>query len=173
MVAVQGLTISLVSTATAEVRLLIGELDATLAEHYAPAERHGLALAALFESHIRLFLAWADGVPVGCGGVALDDGYAEIKRMFVREAWRGQGIAQALLARLREVAAEAGRTVLRLETGVFQPAAIRLYERAGFTPCPAFGAYAAMPAASIGRSLFYEMRIGPGDGGGGLAITEN
>jgi GNAT superfamily N-acetyltransferase len=81
------------------------------------AERHGLALAALFESHIRLFLAWADGVPVGCGGVALDDGYAEIKQMFVREAWRGQGIAQALLARLREVAAEAGRTVLRLETG--------------------------------------------------------
>jgi hypothetical protein len=36
------------------------------------------------------FVAWLDDVAVGCGGVALLDGYAALKRMFVAESARGQ-----------------------------------------------------------------------------------
>jgi len=38
---------------------------------------------------------------------------------------------------------------------------MRLYERAGFTRCAAFGAYAAMPLRAVERSVFYEKQIEP------------
>jgi putative acetyltransferase len=54
----------------------------------------------------------------------------------------------------------AGLSVLRLETGDRQLAAMRLYARAGFCECPAFGAYASMPRQSIATSVFFEKRLG-------------
>jgi hypothetical protein len=47
-----------------------------------------------------------------------------------------------------------------LETGDAQHAAIRLYERAGFTRCGAFGAYAEMSPEATKRSLFFDKAIG-------------
>ena len=43
-----------------------------------------------------------------------------------------------------------------LETGGKQRAAIRLYERWGFTRCAAFGDYLALPPKAIETSLFFE-----------------
>ncbi len=82
--------------------------------------------------------------------------------MYVRPAARGQGVAQALLARIEAETLAAGLTLLRLETGVRQPAAITLYERAGFARCAAFGDYRALPPESIAMSLFYEKRLAGG-----------
>jgi len=82
------------------------------------------------------------GEPVGCGGLRMiDDSAAEIKRMFVPEPWRGTGVSIALLRALEAEAAQRGCTHLRLETGELQKAAVRLYEREGFTRIPAFGYY--------------------------------
>ena len=81
---------------------------------------------------MRFFVARLDGLAVGCGGVAVFDDYAEVKRMYTRPAARGWGIAKALLHRIEEEARGAGKSVLRLETGTNQQAAIGLYERAGF-----------------------------------------
>jgi putative acetyltransferase len=136
--------------------MLVGELDAWLAERYDADQRHGLALDALFEPHVRFFIARRDGTAVGCGGVALFDGYAEVKRMYVRESARGSGVAQALLAHLEAEARASGATLLRLETGVLQPAARALYARAGFVECAAFGSYASLAPASIAASVFME-----------------
>jgi putative acetyltransferase len=144
---------------TADVRRLLGELDAWLAARYRPEQRHGLDVDALFRSPVRFFLATLDGAPVGCGGVALFDAFAEVKRMYVREASRGRGVAQALLARIEAEARAAGHTCLRLETGVHQPAARRLYERAGFRECGPFGAYLAMAPGDIGASVFMEKTL--------------
>jgi putative acetyltransferase len=144
------------------VRALIGELDAYLAGKYAPDQQHGLALDALFAPHVRFFVARLDGDAVGCGGVALFDDFAEVKRMYVREAARGRGVAQALLARIEAEARAAGITSLTLETGVHQAEAIRLYERAGFRPCPVFGAYATLEADAIATSLFYAKELATG-----------
>ena len=144
---------------TDHVRLLIGELDAELLQHYPPEQRHGLKLDALFEPHIRFFTATVDGQPAGCGGVALFGAFAELKRMYVRPEARGQGIADAILAQLAEEASGAGLSLLRLETGTQQQAAIRFYRRAGFTPCRAFEPYASMPPHKIAASVFMEMQI--------------
>jgi putative acetyltransferase len=149
-----------------DVRALIFELDSELAVAYPPEQMHGLTLRSLFEPHVQFFIARLDNVPVGCGGIAFFDGFAEVKRMFVREKARGEGIAQALLAHIEEVARSAGTPMLRLETGVRQPAAIRLYERFGFRSCASFGAYTTMAPTAIKNSLFFEKRLSEPPTGG-------
>lgn len=154
-----SLVVEHVATPTDDVRLLIGELDAELNGAYAPEQRHGLSIARVFQPNVMFFIARLDGQPVGCGGVAFDDGFAEVKRMYVRAHARGRSVGQALLTRLEEEARARGVTRLTLETGNAQLAAMRFYERAGFTRCGAFGAYAAMPPPSIQRSVFFEKQI--------------
>jgi putative acetyltransferase len=154
-----GIAIERALSATADVRVLIHELDAELAQHYLPEQRHGLALEAIFQSHIRFFVARREGDAIGCGGVALFADSAEIKRMYVRPQARGQGIADAIVAQLTEEAADAGVSLLRLETGTQQEAAIRFYRRCGFTPCAVFAPYASMPPDAIATSVFLEKRL--------------
>src|SRR4051794_19773580 len=119
--------IELALNATDEVRLLIDELEAVLAAEYPPKQRHGLALDAIFQPHVRFFLARRDGAAVGCGGVFLLPDFAEVKRMYVRDIARGQGVADAILLRIEQETREAGLALLRLETRTRQIAAMRLY----------------------------------------------
>src|SRR5215472_4467022 len=150
------IAIELVSAATDDVRALIGELDRILAAEYTPEQRHGLPFDAIFQPGVRFFLARSNGAAVGCGGVAFFADFAEVKRMYVREAARGRGVAQSLLARIEKEARDAGLFWLRLETGTRQRAALTFYRRAGFQPCAAFGAYATMAAPAIATSVFLE-----------------
>jgi putative acetyltransferase len=154
-----GLTVERVTSATDEVRALLGELDDDLSAGYPPEQRHALSLDALFQPHVRFFVARVDGAPVGCGGVALLGDFAEVKRMYVRAAVRGAGVAQALLARLEAETRDAGMTVLRLETGDRQERAMAFYERAGFQRRGAFGAYASMTAHAVATSVFFEKSV--------------
>src|ERR1700730_9068546 len=96
------LTIERVSEPTPDVHDLIAELDGVLSAAYEPHQRHGLSLAQLFEPHVRFFLARLDGVATACGGVALFDDYAEIKRMYTRPAAGGRGFATAGVRGLEE-----------------------------------------------------------------------
>jgi putative acetyltransferase len=154
-----GMTIEAVRAPTDEVGELIHELDQTLGAEYPSEQRHGLSLEAIFQPHIRFFMARLDTVAVGCGGVALFPTFGEIKRMYLRASARGRGIAQALLSRLELETKSTGLDVLRLETGDRQFAAIRFYERAGFRVCDAFGEYALMPPDAIATSVFFEKRL--------------
>jgi putative acetyltransferase len=154
------ITVELASYATDDVRALIGELDQILSAEYTPEQRHGLALDAIFTPDVRFFLAHSNGVAVGCGGVAFFADFAEVKRMYVRDVARGRGVAQALLARIEREARDAGFFLLRLETGMRQVAALRFYERAGFQPCAAFGAYATMGPEAIATSVFLQKQLG-------------
>lgn len=148
-----------VHAATDEVCELIGELNRTLAAEYSAEQQHGLSIEAIFGPDVRFFVARLDGAAAGCGGVALYEAFAEVKRMYVRESVRGRGVADALLARIESEARAFGTGVLRLETGDRQLAAIRLYERAGFVRCEAFGDYAAMAPQAIATSVFFEKRF--------------
>jgi len=159
MADIAPVSLELIAAPSDEVRALIDELEHVLAAEYPPEQRHGLAIDALFQPHIRFFVARAAGNPVGCGGVALFSGFAEVKRMYVRPEARGHGVSDAVLARIEAEARAAGLTMLRLETGDRQLAAMRFYERAGFRRCGAFGAYAAMPPSAITTSVFYEKPI--------------
>jgi putative acetyltransferase len=144
---------------TAEIRELVEELDRALATLYVAEQRHGLSLDLFFEPGIRFFIARVENAAAGCGGIALLDGYAEVKRMYTRPHLRGRGVARAVLHRLEAEARHTGMTCLRLETGAHQPEALRLHERAGFERCLPFGAYALMPRHHIELSLFYEKAV--------------
>lgn len=123
---------------------LIEELEAHLSPQYPAESRHGFSVEKLLREGVRFFVTRVDGEPAGCGGVLLvdgDDRYAEVKRMYVRPGFRGQGLARKLLRHLEDVARDAGFPVIRLETGVHQTAAIALYEAAGYRRIPPFGPY--------------------------------
>ena len=144
---------------TKEVRLLVEELNGELGSLYAPEQRHGLALKAIFEPHIRFFVARRQGRAAGCGGVALFPDFAEVKRMYVRPDARGQGVADAIMARLIAETRGAGLSVLRLETGNESHAAIHFYRKCGFRDCPAFEPYASLPSHRIAASAFLERSV--------------
>lgn len=139
-----------------EVVALIDELDAYQKPLYPPESHHGIDVAALMQPHVLFAVArTGDGEAVGCGAVVLNDGWGELKRMFVRPALRGHGIAQGILAALEDSARERGLPLMRLETGVSQPQALRLYERAGYVRRGHFGDYGPDPL-----SVFMEKRLG-------------
>jgi ribosomal protein S18 acetylase RimI-like enzyme len=71
--------------------------------------------------------------------------YAEIKRMYVRPAFRGLGLGKLMLEHLADHARRRGVHVLRLETGIHQVEAIRLYQRFGFERIRPFGPYREDP----------------------------
>ena len=139
-----------------DVRALVEELNDELGALYPPEQRHGLALEAISQLHIRFFVACKDGSSVGCGGVALFPDFAEVKRMYVRREARGQGVAEAIMARLIAETRGAGLSRLRLETGTVSLAAIRFYRKCGFRDCPAFEPYASLPPHRIAASVFLE-----------------
>jgi putative acetyltransferase len=159
VVSADEITVELVPDATDDVRALIAELEEILSAEYTPEQRHGLALDAIFKPDIRFFLARSNGIAVGCGGVAFFADFAEVKRMYVRDAARGRGVARVLLARIERETRDAGLVLLRLETGVRQTAALRFYQRAGFQPCAAFGTYATMAPQAVATSVFLEKHL--------------
>ncbi len=62
---------------TPEIGELIAELDAVLGAVYEPEQRHGLSIDQVCQPNLRFFVArLADGA-VGCGAVALFEGYGE------------------------------------------------------------------------------------------------
>jgi putative acetyltransferase len=147
-------TIEPVPAPTREVEELLTELDEILAAAYAPEQRHALSINRLFQPDILFYVARLDGEAMGCGGATLFEDYAEVKRMYASEP--GRGIGKALLARLEAEARNAGKRLLRLETGIHQTAAIALYERWGFRRRGPFGHYAELPPNAIATSVFYE-----------------
>jgi putative acetyltransferase len=74
--------------------------------------------------------------------------------MYVRPEARGSGIGKTLLSFLEAQARAKGCMVVTLETGISQPEALRLYERAGYEYCAPFGDYREDPF-----SVFMRKRV--------------
>lgn len=84
-------------------------------------------------------------VPVGCGAIKkFTESSAEVKRMFVVSAKRGQGFAQKILTALEIWAKELGYKKCVLETGKRQVEAVKFYKKCGYKIIPNYGQYAAM-----------------------------
>jgi len=129
-----------------EVQALSDALDAYQKELYPAANKHRLPIAALVQPQVRLLVVRdAQQRAVGCGAVVLHEDHAELKRMVVAPPQRGLGLGSLLVSALQKEALSAGRHLLRLQAGVRQPAAQRLYERMGFERCGPFGDYRADP----------------------------
>jgi GNAT superfamily N-acetyltransferase len=86
------------------------------------------------------------GEHAGMGGFRhLAPGVAEIKRVYVRPAFRGRNLGDLVLARLLADGARFGYRRFRLDTAPFMTAAHRLYERNGFTDCAAYAGLEVPP----------------------------
>ena len=140
---------------SADAAELIAELEAELSPLYPPESRHGYSVEKLLREGVAFFVARVDAKPAGCGGVQLFGAeYAEVKRMYIRPQFRGLGLGKLILQHLASHARGHGMTLLRLETGIYQSAAIRLYETNGFRRRPPFGPYREDPLG-----LYYEKRL--------------
>jgi putative acetyltransferase len=140
---------------TPDAQMLIAELEAHLEPYYPKTSRHGYSVEKLIQQGVAFFVTRHDDIPAGCGGIQFfGSEYGEIKRMFVRPQFRGLGFAKLMLNHLEGYAREHNIHVLRLETGIHQNEAIRLYENWGFQNVPPFGEYIEDPL-----SRFFEKRI--------------
>jgi putative acetyltransferase len=88
----------------------------------------------------RLLLAYCDGAPAGCGALRpLQPDICEMKRLFVRSAFRGHKLGATLANRLIEDARVAGYKFMRLDTVPDRMGdAVRLYGTLGFYEIPAY-----------------------------------
>ncbi|MBI3957343.1 MAG: GNAT family N-acetyltransferase [Chloroflexi bacterium] len=135
-----------------DAQTLIDELDAYLTPLYPSENRHGYSVEKLLAQGVVFFVLRHGDAPAACGGVQLFGAeFGEIKRMYVRPAFRGLGLAKAILTHLERYTRGRGVNLLRLETGIHQTEAISLYERMGYRQIGPFGPYREDPL-----SLFYE-----------------
>ncbi|GIH29458.1 N-acetyltransferase [Acrocarpospora phusangensis] len=116
-----------------------------LAQQAELAERDRVAFddsPKVLDPRISFVVAWSAGEAIGCAALQpLEPGVGELKRMYVKPAERGRGVARAMLAEIETMAAAGGVTALRLETGRTFDDVIALYTGAGFVPIPLFGPY--------------------------------
>jgi GNAT superfamily N-acetyltransferase len=121
---------------------LLAEMRVELNEVYATFSR--LDNPPLEPSELRsphgVYVVGFDGdVVVAGGGLRrLSSEVAEIKRMFVRPAFRSQGVAGALLGALEDEGRRLGYSATRLDTGPKQVHALALYRSAGYVEVPAY-----------------------------------
>ena len=140
-------TITDIAPTDAEFIALIAALDAWQETLY-PAERnHLLDLSQLPPA-------------VGCGAIVLsEEGFGEMKRVYIDPQHRGQQLGEKLLAALEAKARQRDCHTLRLETGIHQHAAIALYTRNGYQTRCAFAPYQPDPlSVFMEKPLFADLR---------------
>jgi GNAT superfamily N-acetyltransferase len=111
-----------------------------------------------FAGEAGVWLAFLHGQAVGCVALRKLCGLpncAEIKRMYMRGAYRGRGVADSLLAALEEYALNCGYEWLYLDTTDSMCAAARFYKRKLYEGCER---YNDNPQATI----FMRKRLGAG-----------
>jgi len=140
-----------------ELRRLNAESDAYLRALYPAASNHLVEVDALAAPDAVFLVARHDGAALGSIAFRMiAPAHAEMKRMFVRPDSRGSGLGRRLLEALEEAGRRWRIDRISLETGIRQPAAIRLYRASGYRDCPPFGGYAPDPL-----SLFMTKRLQP------------
>jgi putative acetyltransferase len=88
----------------------------------------------------RLLLALEEGRAAGCVGLhALAEGVAEVKRLYVRPAFRAKGLGRTLAVRACDEAKSCGYRSIRLDTiAGTMDGAIALYRSLGFREIPPY-----------------------------------
>jgi len=93
-----------------------------------------------------VILVYDQNEPVGCVSYKkYDSETAEVKRVFIRLQYRGQGISKIMLKKLEMRAVEQGYRAFILEAGELLVSAMKLYEALGYVIIPNYGQYAEMP----------------------------
>ena len=148
------LTIKPVEPTRTEVIQLIEQLDEYQSCLYPPESNHLDSIDALSKSNSFFLAAFIDSEICGIGSAKLIDNYGEIKRVFVPSYRRGKGIAKAIMQELESYLIKQAVAYARLETGIHQKEAIKLYKRLGYYRINPFGEYKEDPL-----SVFMEKKL--------------
>lgn len=87
----------------------------------------------------RLYIAFYDGEAAGCVGLRkIDEKNCELKRLYVRSAFRGKHIGNTLIRQIIKDAKEIGYSHILLDTLPFLTDALHLYKACGFYEIPSY-----------------------------------
>ncbi|MFC5080597.1 Acetyltransferase (GNAT) family protein [Vibrio thalassae] len=116
----------------------VGAEFGAIGEGFGPSDPEVLAMSENYsESNRSVYLvALVNGKVVGGCGLApfgLYDGVCELKKLFLLPETRGLGLGKKLVQQCLSFAREQGYTSCYLDTLASMSAAIRLYEKFGFT----------------------------------------
>ena len=104
--------------------------------------------------HGTLLIAQINGDIAGCVALRrLDHQTGEMKRLYVRPAFRGWGLGEHLIEAATQAARGAGYTALRLDTLPGMAAAQGLYRKRGFSEIPAYN------DTHLPGTRFFELRL--------------
>jgi putative acetyltransferase len=107
----------------------------------------------------QLLLAWEREEAAGCVALRpIDPAICEMKRLYVRPAYRGRGLGRRLAERIVREARDAGYGTMRLDTLPAMAGARALYHTLGFRPIPP---YRPNP---IEGAVFLELTLRPDQG---------
>ena len=145
-------------------RELIAELDAGFLVSYSPEHMFGLHTNEERDPNLHFFVIREGENAVGCGALrVLDANTGELKRMYVRPAYRGRGISRLLIQHLENTARTLGIKCMRLETGPEQVEALALYESSEYQYIPPYGEYVGSPV-SVCMEKFLTAKTDRSDG---------
>ncbi|MFC4598404.1 GNAT family N-acetyltransferase [Cohnella hongkongensis] len=135
-----------------EVRELIRQHLASMAEGAPPESVHALDLTGLKRPDVAFWSVWDQGELMGCGALKeLDERHGEVKSMRTASAHLRKGVARRMLQHIVDEARRRGYRRLSLETGsmdLFLPART-LYESFGFRYCEPFADYVEDPYSAF------------------------
>jgi len=124
-----------------DFRTLIVELDKDLTDRYGDLQKQ-------YDQHNKIdyvndvVVIYKNKIPVACGGFKeYDVKTIELKRIFVLNEYRKQGLSKLIIDTLEMTAIDKGFTVSILETGVKQHEAISLYLKKGYHVIDNYGPY--------------------------------
>jgi len=124
-----------------DFRKLIELLDMDLNKRYGEQQKQ-------YDKHNKVdsindvIVIYKDGLPAACGAFKeFDAKTAELKRMFVVQENRRQGLARMIIGKLEELAKDRGYQYMVLETGKKQIEAINLYKYCGYNIISNYGPY--------------------------------
>ena len=146
-----------IDPATPDAVRLMALSDTYMGALYPAESNHFDPVEALQASNVHFLGVYIEEALVACGAVKIlsDDGvYGEVKRVFVLEEHRGQGLSKKIMEHLERHLLDNGVTVARLETGAKQPEALGLYKKLGYVQRGPFGDYAEDPI-----SVFMEKQL--------------
>jgi len=127
---------------------LVASLDAELAEMDG-SEHAFYDQFNKIDSLDHVIVVYKNNMAVGCGALKkFDETIMEIKRMYTKVEYRGQGVASSVLLALEKWAEEMSMKKCVLETGQKQPQAISLYLKNGYKKIPNYGPYVGIENSS-------------------------
>lgn len=152
-----AITIEPLDPASPAAQALIAGFDEYMSAVYGTERASGESMRRLALPDVHLLGAFIETSLIGCGAVktVADEGYAEIKSVYVALEHRGRGVSKQLMHALERYLVETGVRVARLATGIRQPTAIALYESIGYVHRAPFGNYIADP-----QTVYMEKSLG-------------